>query len=299
MRRRGAAAGLLTLAAVAYLATGLVVVAPGEAVVVRRLGRALPRPWGPGLHWGAPRGWDRIDRVRIDEVRNLAVGLVGVPGPDDEPGAGEFLTGDRNLLRARGVVQYRVADPVAFVLRAEDVEGLLARQAEASLARALARRGIDAVLRAERAEVARDAEADWPDRSPEPISACDPGREPDRRDAPGRGPARLRRRAVGPERARPPAHRGRDVRGHDPGDGRRLGRGADGAGPRPGRSRRHAGPRPRRPLPRPAGEADRARPLTVRRLYRDALRDLLPKVRRKLVLTPEEPVDLSILGREE
>ena len=28
----------------------------------------------------------------------------------------------------------------------------------------------------------------------------------------------------------------------------------------------------------------------------DALRDLLPRVRRKLILTPEEPIDLSILG---
>ncbi|HEX8202459.1 MAG TPA: hypothetical protein VF590_18425, partial [Isosphaeraceae bacterium] len=45
-------------------------------------------------------------------------------------------------------------------------------------------------------------------------------------------------------------------------------------------------------------EAGRSRPLTVGRLYRDALRDLLPKVRRKLVLAPEEPVDLSILGAE-
>src|SRR5205823_10384925 len=45
-------------------------------------------------------------------------------------------------------------------------------------------------------------------------------------------------------------------------------------------------------------EAGRARPLTVRRLYLDALRDLLPRTRRKLVLTPEEPIDLSILGAE-
>jgi modulator of FtsH protease HflK len=45
-------------------------------------------------------------------------------------------------------------------------------------------------------------------------------------------------------------------------------------------------------------EADRSRALTVRRLYLDALRDLWPRVRRKLVLTPDEPIDLSILGLE-
>ena len=42
-------------------------------------------------------------------------------------------------------------------------------------------------------------------------------------------------------------------------------------------------------------EADRARALTVRRLYLDTLRELLPRVKRKLVLTPEEPIDLSII----
>jgi membrane protease subunit HflK len=43
-------------------------------------------------------------------------------------------------------------------------------------------------------------------------------------------------------------------------------------------------------------ETDKARGLTVRRLYLEAIRDLLPRVRRKLVLAPEEPLDLSILG---
>ena len=45
-------------------------------------------------------------------------------------------------------------------------------------------------------------------------------------------------------------------------------------------------------------EADRSRALTVRRLYHDALRDLWPRVRRKLVLANDEPIDLSILGVE-
>jgi membrane protease subunit HflK len=43
-------------------------------------------------------------------------------------------------------------------------------------------------------------------------------------------------------------------------------------------------------------EADRRRPLTVERIYHDALSDLLPRVKRKLVMAPEEPVDLSLFG---
>src|SRR5438045_464549 len=108
--------GLIALAALGYLATGFAVVAPGEVVVVRRLGRIQSPPWTAGLHWGGPVGIDRRTRVRTDEVRRLAVGLADVPGPGDEPDAGEYLTGDLNLLRARVVVQYRVSDPVAFAL---------------------------------------------------------------------------------------------------------------------------------------------------------------------------------------
>jgi membrane protease subunit HflK len=45
-------------------------------------------------------------------------------------------------------------------------------------------------------------------------------------------------------------------------------------------------------------EAERSRRLTVRKLYLDGLRDLLPRVRRKILLTPDEPVDLSLFGAE-
>jgi membrane protease subunit HflK len=279
------------------LATGAVVVAPGEVAVVRRLGRALPRPWAPGLHWGLPIGMDRITRVRTDEVRRVEIGLAGVAGPEDEPGAGEYLTGDLNLLRARGIVQYRVADPAAFALRAAEVEPLLARLTESSLARALARHGIDGVLRHGRAEVVRDVETDLtravgrlgiglailgvsltdarpPTEVAPDFAAAQAARsEHDRRLNEAKTyeatilPAANAQALARVERARARAERAVAMA-------------------RSGSSRFLA----------LLGEADRSRRLTVRRLYHDALRDLLPRVRRKLVLTPEEPIDLSILG---
>src|SRR5437763_2730003 len=137
----------LGLAGALFAAAGWCMVAPGEVVVVRRLGRLVAPPWGPGLHWRYPLGIDRLDRVRCDAVRQLTVGQAGPPGADREASAGEALTGDLNLVRIQATVQYRVARPVDYVLHAEPAEPLLARAAEASLARALARRGVDAVLR--------------------------------------------------------------------------------------------------------------------------------------------------------
>jgi membrane protease subunit HflK len=289
----------VALLVVAYLATGWVVVAPGEAVVVRRLGRVLPRPWTQGPHWGWPVGIDRVVRVRTDEVRRLAIGLAGTPGPDDAPGSGEFLTGDLNLLRARGVVQYRVSDPVACVLHARDLDRLLSRLAEASLSRALAHHGIDAALRTERLAVAQDAQAD--------LSR-----------AAAREQLGLAILGVSLTDARPPAEVQPDFDAAQAAQSERdrrlneartyvaktlpAARSAasaklEVAHAQANRTASLASSRAERFLALLA-ESERSRRLTVRRLYLDALRDLLPKVRRKLVLTPEEPVDLSIFGSQ-
>ena len=99
------------LAAALTAATGWCLVAPGEVVVVRRFGRLVDPPWGPGLHWRLPLGIDRLDRVRSDAVRQVTIGLAGPAGSDLEPSAGEVMTGDLNLLRFQATVQYRVARP--------------------------------------------------------------------------------------------------------------------------------------------------------------------------------------------
>ncbi len=290
--------GILVLGALTvYFATGWRTVEPGEVVVVRRLGRVLPDVWKPGPHWGWPIGFDRTNRLRLDEVRRLEFGRIETPGPLDAPGLGEYLTGDLNIVRARGVVQYRVADPVAFLLRAEDRDQILTRATEASLARALASRGIDSPLRGGRSEVAaevRDALA----RSVESLGlgvgilgvnlidarppievepafaeAQSAQSERDRRINEARAlagtlrPAALARAEASTDAARAQAGRGVEM------------------------ARSHADR-----FMKLLTEAERSRSLTVRRLYRDALRDLLPRVRRKILMTPDEPVDLGIFG---
>jgi membrane protease subunit HflK len=279
-------------------ASGWRTVEPGEVVVVRRWGRVLPATWGPGPHWSWPLGIDRLSRLRIDEVRRLELGRIDLDGPLDAPGSGEFLTGDRNIVRARGVVQYRVSDPVAYVVRSADLEELLTRVAEASLARALASRPIDAALRDGRAELARDVQESL-------------GRS---LDSLGLGITIL---GVNLTDARPPievepafaeaqsAQSERDQKIHE---ARSLGgrlqpaarASAEGlldaskidANRKVALARAEADR-----FTRLLAEAVRSRSLTVRTLYRDTLRYLLPKVRRKVLLTPDEPVDLGIISR--
>jgi membrane protease subunit HflK len=307
---------LLALAtACLALATAWVEVAPGEVVVVRRLGRVLPAPWMPGPHLGLPFGFDRHARVRTDLVRRLEVGLATAPGALDDPASdsasafaprrhalddpasGEYLTGDLNLIRARGVVQYRVADPTAFVLQTAELEPLLARLAESSLARTLSLRGIDAALRLERAAIARDVESE--------LVRCVAA-------------ARLGIAILGVSLtdARPPSEVAADFAAAQAAQSERDRRVNDARtfAATTGTAA-HAEAQARLDRARAAAdravvlargragrflalltEAQRDRTLTIRRLYLDMLRELLPRVRRKLVLTPEEAVDLSILG---
>jgi membrane protease subunit HflK len=242
-------------------------------------------------------GFDRIVRVRTDEVRRLEIGLAGVPDAADDPAAGEYLTGDRNLLRARAVLQFRVVDPIAFVTRADSVVEILAPLAEASLSRSLAHQTIENALGDGRAEVARETAVDLSRHASDY----------------GIGVAIL---GISLTDARPPNEVRADF--------------AAAQGARSDRSRKLAEAKTyqtttltaakaesdaRRSRARTAAdrsttlakaaaerflavstEASRSRALTIRRIYLDALRDMLPRVRRKILLTPDEPVDITVFG---
>ena len=296
-RLRFTLAGFLVVAAGASLASGIVTVAPGEVAIVRRLGRALPTPRLAGLHFGLPRGIDRVTRVRTDAVRRITIGLAGTPTWSDSPNTGEFLTGDLNIVRAQATVQYRISDPYAYALSADNVEPILVRLSEAALARSLARQAIDATLRDGRGVAARETEAEINrvarrDRlgiTVLGVSLTDarPPTEVAAEFAAAQAAESDRDRRINEARTRA-ATTLSEARSHAPA---RLEHARAQADRTIALARARAG----RFLALLA-EADKSRPLTARRLYLDALQEILPKVRRKLVLTPDEPLDLSILG---
>jgi len=300
MRRQVAIALSVIVAGLLIAATGWRVVRPGERIVVRRFGRLVVPDWGPGLHWGAPLGIDLCDRMRTDEVRRLNVGAGEEAAGPGDPGADEFLTGDLNLVRVRAVVQYRVASPALLVVRSGSVEPLLERLAEASLSRALARRGIDSVLRGDRqhiaAEVALDLEAG--------IARLGLG---------------LEILGVNLTEARPPAEVAADFSAAQSAASQRDRRGNEArtqAETTITAARATAGSRletaraasQRKLLGSRSGaqrflallaEARRSPELTAQRIYLDTMKALLSRVRRKIILPPGDSVDLTVLGIEE
>ncbi len=135
---------------VAYLLTGLAQVGPDERAVVRRFGEVVARP-GPGLWIGFPYGIDRIDRVPVRAVRQLAVGY-NAEEANDAPGLppGQLLTGDQNLVNLKLVVEYAVDDRDGalenHVANRDQVEPVLARETESLAAEWVGAHTVDRVL---------------------------------------------------------------------------------------------------------------------------------------------------------
>jgi membrane protease subunit HflK len=141
--------GVLLLALAAYLLTGLTQVRSDERAVVRRFGRVLDEQPGPGLWIGLPWGLERVDRVRVDQVRRVEVGYR--PDADEDSlttPPGQYLTGDHNLVNLQVVVNYAVRhDALAdYVVHADEVDGLVARATETVMAEWVAGRTVDDVL---------------------------------------------------------------------------------------------------------------------------------------------------------
>ncbi len=287
----------LGVCVLAYLATGWTNVEPGEVGVVCRLGRVVTPIWGPGPHLGWPYGFDRIERVRLDEVKRLDVGLAENPNLDSEPGAGEFLTGDLNLLRAKATLQYRVADPIAFLTHTNDVQPLLKRLAEASLGRALAGSGIDASLGEGRSSVAivasreLEATAKRYGLGISVLSVSLTDARPPLEVAPAFAEAQSARSEHDRRVNEAKSYAATTLTKAEAAAGAKR----ESAHARSERGVAIARSKAARFLTLLA-EVEKSRSMTIRRLYLDALKEMLPRVHRKLVLTPEEPVDLSILG---
>jgi modulator of FtsH protease HflK len=138
----------LPLVAVAvYLLSGVAQIRPEERAVVRRFGQVVAHP-GPGLWVGMPYGIDRLDRVPTATVRRVAVGYR--PELVEDAPAGQFLTGDQNLVNVQVAIDYAVGETATdledFVAQKDRVDGILARETEAALGEWVSGRPVDDVL---------------------------------------------------------------------------------------------------------------------------------------------------------
>jgi membrane protease subunit HflK len=144
---------ILGILFILYLASGIYVVQANEIGVLRRFGALKKELLKPGIHYSIPWPVDRVDKVRIKEVKRIEVGFW----PESARGYSVILpyciTGDRNIIHNRFVIHYRVSDPARYLFQSAEPEGLLLEMANAVIIEVIAKRSVDPVLTVAKREV--------------------------------------------------------------------------------------------------------------------------------------------------
>ncbi|WP_295438604.1 FtsH protease activity modulator HflK [uncultured Thiodictyon sp.] len=97
--------GVLVLA---WLATGLYIVAPAERGVVMRFGKYLDTT-DPGPHWLIPYPFETVEKVNVDEVSTFSHQAA-------------MLTKDENIVDVELTIQSLVQDPAQFLFQDQSPE---------------------------------------------------------------------------------------------------------------------------------------------------------------------------------
>lgn len=140
-------------AAGVYLASGLYIVRGNEQALVRRFGKARFPLAASGLHFDLPWPFARIDRVNVNQVQTLSVGVAPFDSREGDgflrevnlDRQGEFLTGDKNILNLAVNVQFRIGDPYAWLCQGTSPEIGLKLLTESLVTDAIAQSGVDYV----------------------------------------------------------------------------------------------------------------------------------------------------------
>ena len=145
--------GVLLALVVLYLASGVYVVQANEEGLLRRFGVLQRETVKPGIHYRIPWPVDRVDRVKIKEVKRIEVGF----SPGDARARSVILpyciTSDSNIIHNRFVIQYRISDPAKYVFNCVSPEQLLRGFADATIIKVVAARAVDTVLTTGKREV--------------------------------------------------------------------------------------------------------------------------------------------------
>ncbi len=132
---------------VLYFVSGVYIIQASEEGVLQRFGKPQPDTIKPGIHYRFPWPVDKVNKVSIREVKRIEVGFW----PDDPTATfAEMLpyciTGDKNIIHARMVVQYQIERPAAYLFNTSEPDVILRKLADSVIIDEIASRPVDPVL---------------------------------------------------------------------------------------------------------------------------------------------------------
>jgi len=136
--------GLLALLLIGWLLTGLYQVDAAERGVVQRFG-AYVETTTPGLRWHLPWPFEVVDKVNVSAIEPF-------------PQTTSMLTADENIVIVDMVVQYRKADPIAYLFGVVDPEGTLGDASESAIREVIGKSKMDYILGEGRVPIAEQTQ---------------------------------------------------------------------------------------------------------------------------------------------
>ncbi len=163
-----------------YALSGVTMIGPDEAAVVRRFGRRQTPTLGPGLHYRIPWPIEQVTKIKPHQVQVAEIGFRTLsPGSTSsgtaEPAAYEWnlqhrggryerradealmLTGDENLIEVNAVAQYAVGSPDDFLFSTTEPATVIRTTTESALRMLIGAGSLDAALTTGRGEIEREA----------------------------------------------------------------------------------------------------------------------------------------------
>jgi membrane protease subunit HflK len=155
---------IIGVAVLIVLATSFYQIGPEEMGVILRFGKFV-RTTDPGLHLRLPLGIEMLRKVPIQRQLKLEFGFrTTEPGirteyrvtPDSKREA-RMLTGDLNIVDAEWIVQYKIQDPYKYLFKLRDVQATFRYMNEAVVRKIIGDSSVDEVITVGRARIATEA----------------------------------------------------------------------------------------------------------------------------------------------
>lgn len=145
------------------LLTSYYQVEPAEVGVVQRFGKFV-RTTDPGPHVKIPFGIETVTKVPVQRQLNMEFGFRSLrpgvrtqfaPANAETLGESVMLTGDLNVANVEWIVQYRIKDPKAYLFGVRDVPETFRLMSEAAMRAVVGDHSVDEVITIGREDVAR------------------------------------------------------------------------------------------------------------------------------------------------
>jgi membrane protease subunit HflK len=147
------------IAVLLWLASGFYIVPEGQSAAVLRFGEFKYVNERAGFTWRLPYPIETHELVNVQQLRQIEVGYRGNVR-NKSLRESLMLTQDQSIVDMQYAVQYRLADPVAWLFNNNPgpvPEEMVRQAAETAMREIVGRRGIDQVLYEQKEAVAKDA----------------------------------------------------------------------------------------------------------------------------------------------